>query len=101
CTLCPAGKYRSSLEMARCEDCPTGTYSTDGQTACQGCTVCPAGKTSNNGCAGGASVDNDCSTCQSNTYSEEGHTSTCTACDANARSQANSTSPFDCRCIAG
>eukprot|EP00960_Hanusia_phi_P070420 767306-Hanusia_phi.AAC.2 len=101
CTFCPAGKYRISMEMASCEDCAAGKYSSEGQTTCQECTACPAGKSSENGCTGGASQDNVCSTCPPNTYSEDGHTESCNACDANARSPENSSSPFDCRCIAG
>ena len=70
CSICPPGKYKTSLGNQSCVDCAKGSYSYS-PLACQ---VCDRGSYSN------TSASTTCSSCERGSYASEQNSTTCRTC---------------------
>ena len=91
CQACPAGKFvtlSGSKSVSACNDCPPGTRSLTGYSAC---TACALGKYSSN------FGMNDCSFCTKGRYASATGSSACTSCvPGKSGDKVGSASSSDC-----
>ena len=116
CSACETGQYKAALGSSACDNCPKGTFSSQGSAAsvssCQDCAAgkysstpgaaaceaCEAGKYST---SPGSYTASDCSSCDAGSYSYLA-ASVCTLCSPGSDTLGSeSTSPQDCICMAG
>ena len=93
CVACVSGKYKDTVSVEACTDCPATadytTTSTQGQSICK----CPVGYTGN---------PDSCSACETGKYKDSDGTEICTDCPPNSITSLTSSQSIDsCICKAG
>ena len=94
CDKCPSGKWTSSGDRTKCEDCPAGTHQTD-----DGCQPCGKGTYS----SAGATTCSVCIAGKYNPSTESTSSSSCKMCpEGKYNSETGQTSESDCqKCDSG
>eukprot|EP00960_Hanusia_phi_P058918 764017-Hanusia_phi.AAC.1 len=91
CSPCGAGSFSHNGSV--CQDCPQGSFTDlQGQADCMQCSP---------GYFSDSQASTACRTCPSGTFAASHGSTSCSWCPSGRTSEAGSTSPSDCECLAG